>query len=173
MSEAADAALSAKDALSAEDLMKRMYDELKPFVEVHAKGHLSVARDPLEIIELLGTGPGTFRVILNWAGERLAPGTHRDSGVVVHEFTVTVSHNRGLSILPGQSAFVLARGEGKTLVALNAIVREKMRGLRFPDGVTDQILTYQGTEPIVADEKPIDAFTQTWNLTAILPPATP
>ena len=170
----ADPTLEPRDALSAQDLLKRLYTELWPFVEVHAKGHLSIARDPYEVIELLGQAPGSFRVILNWTGEHLAPDTNRDTGVVVHEFQVTVSHNRGLSIISGASAFIPDRpGEDKTLVALTVIVRDKLRGLRFPGGVTDEVLTYVGTEPVAVDKTPLDAFTQTWTLMAILPPQNP
>lgn len=154
--------------LAAEDLMQRIYEHLTPFVQTAEKGFLSIARDPLEIIEQLGQAPGRFRVILNWAGEKPVEGTHRDTGVVVHEFNVVVSHNRGLGIIKGGNLF-LARGDDKPLITLCGNVRDLLRSLRFPARVTDEILTYAGTDPVAVDGTQIDAFNQTWRLTAALP----
>jgi len=164
------ATLHAKDALTAGQLLQRMYDHLKPYVELAQRGHLSVARDPYEVVEQLGQAPGSFRCILLWSGEKMTDGTNRDSGIVTHEFLVTVSHNRGLSLISGASAFLPRNNDTAPLVTLHAAVRDKLRGMRFDDGVTDRILTYRGCDPVALDGKPIDAFTQTWNLTAILPP---
>ena len=84
--------MSAPLALTAEDLLKQIHAHLTPFVEVAQKGYLSIARDPLEITELLGEAPGRFRAILNWAGEKTT-GDHR-SGIVTHEFTIVVSQSQ-------------------------------------------------------------------------------
>jgi hypothetical protein len=158
--------------MAAQDLMQMIFEQLKPFVEIAEKGYLSIARDPLDIIEQLGEAPGRFRVILNWAGEKKAPNTHRDSGIVVHDFQVVVSANRGLHILKGANLFLPRASQGtKPLIQQVGEMRELMRQLRFPDGITSQILDYQGTEPVAVDGTQIDAFTQTWQLTATLPSA--
>jgi len=155
-------------ALAAEDIMRSIYEALVPFVETAQKGHLSIARDPLEIIEQLGQAPGRFRAILSWGGEK--PEGHRASGIVTHTLQLVVSHNRGLSILKGENLF-LARGDDASLVRLCGQIRELMRALRFPAKITDERLTYAGTEPVAVDGTQIDAFTQTWTLRATLPPA--
>jgi hypothetical protein len=153
-------------ALSAQEIMQRIYDSLKPVVEQNLKGHLSIARDPLEVIEQLGQSPGSFRAILNWAGE--APTGHKDSGIVIHSIQITVSHNRGLSIIRGSNLF-LGRGDNPALVVLSDQVRRLMRRLRFPNQVTSVTLEYGGTDPVGVDGSMIDAFTQTWRLTAAVP----
>jgi len=152
--------------LSAQHLMRQIHEALTPFVETAKKGYLSIARDPLEIIEQLGQAPGRFRAILSWGGEK--PEGHRASGIVTHTFLIVVSHNRGLSILKGENLF-LARGDDDSLVVLNAEVRDLLRALRFPNLITDRTLTYGGTEPVAVDGTQIDAFTQTWTLRATLP----
>lgn len=157
-------------ALAAEDLMKQIHEHLVPFVETASKGYLSIARDPLEIIEQLGQAPGRFRCILHWAGEAPAPDTHKDSGIVTHTFQIIVSHNRGLSIVKGANLF-LARGNDKPLMTLCGDVRDLLRTLRFPKDVTSVTLAYAGTEPVAVDGTQIDAYTQTWQLTAALPSA--
>lgn len=155
-------------ALPAEDLLKLIEAHLRQFVEVAEKGYLSIARDPLEIIEQLGQAPGRFRTILNWAGE--SPQGHKTSGIVRHTFQVIVSHNRGLSIIKGLN-LTTGRAGDKPLITLCGNVRDLLRTLRFPDGVTSISLEYGGTEPIAVDGTQIDAFTQTWTLIAALPAA--
>ena len=155
-------------ALTAQDIMRQIHEALTPFVETAKKGYLSIARDPFEIIEQLGQAPGRFRAILSWGGEKLEG--HRASGIVTHTLQVVVSHNRGLSILKGENLF-LARGDDDSLVQLNGEVRDLLRGLRFPVKITDERLTYAGTEPVAVDGTQLDAFTQTWTIRATLPPA--
>jgi hypothetical protein len=160
--------------LTIEELMQRIYGALKPFVEEHARGHLSIARDPYEMLELLGQAPGSFHCMLLWTGDKAFG--DRYSGIVNHEFHVTVSHNRGLSLLRGESMYLgnVPRGhDDKPLVALLAIVRDKLWAMEFPDRVTDRKLIYVGTDPVVIDNTPIDAFTMTWTLRAVLPPPQP
>jgi hypothetical protein len=161
--------VQAQDALSAEDLSKQIFQALEPYVVINQGGHLSVARDPLDIIELLGEGAGTFRVIIAWNGEK--PQGHKYSGIVEHEWRVVISQNRGLPHLSGSGLF-LGRNDGApTLVAQASRVRELLRSLRFPDRITEKILTYAGTEADAVNGQLIDSFTQTWRLIAALPPA--
>lgn len=148
--------------------MKIMHGHLKNPVEIGMSGALSTARDPAEVIEQLSLAPGKFRVILNWAGE--LPEGHRASGIVEHTFEVTVSHNRGLLLMKGLNVFE-PRGDQKPLMTLSGMVRDHLRTLCFPNGVTNVTLTYGGTVPVQVDGTNIDAFTQTWRLKASLPAA--
>lgn len=162
--------ISASDALSAEDIMKRFFEALEPFVVTASSGHLSVARDPVEVLELLGQAPGSFRVILAWWGEK--PTGSKYSGIVEHEIHVIVSQNRGLPLLKGANLFLSAANPGDpTLTNLVGQVRDLLRGLEFPDKITEKVLTYAGCDPVAVDGTAIDAYTLVFRLIAALPPS--
>lgn len=170
MSDQTSPTLTAADALSAEQLSLIIFEALKPYVEISQKGRLSVARDPLDIIELLGEGPGTFRVIIAWSGEK--PQGNKYSGIVEHEWRVVVSANRGLPLLTGSNLFLpRSTTTGPTLIEWHSRVRDILRQLQFPDRITEKVLTYAGAEPDAINGQLIDSYTQTWRLIAALPPA--
>lgn len=137
------------DALNNKELFAKIVADLKPYVTATLYGFLSVARDPFEVIELLGEAPGRFRVILAWDGEDQA-GISARSGVVNHKFRIVVSHNRGLSILRGENRTV-ARGEDKPLMELANLVRDRARSIALPNNETGRVLEYKGCEPIRAE----------------------
>lgn len=158
-------------ALNAKDLFALLVADLRPYVTDTLMGIFSVARDPFEVIELLGEAPGRFRVIFSWEGEE-SIGTRPQSGVVKHRFKVVVSHNRGLSILRGENRTV-ARGEDKPLMELAQLVRDRLRSALLPDGATGIQLEYGGCEPIRAETTQglaaqLDAFELTFRLVAAL-----
>jgi len=158
-------------ALNAKDLFALLVADLAPYVKDTLHGLFSVARDPFEVIELLGEAPGRFRVILSWEGEEPV-GTRPQSGIVRHRLKAVVSHNRGLSILRGENRTV-ARGEDAPLMELAQLVRDRLRSALLPEGDTAHQLEYAGTEPIRAETTQglaaqLDAFEINFRLLAAL-----
>lgn len=158
-------------ALNAHHLFALLVADLEEYVVDALHGIFSVARDPFEVIELLGEAPGKFRVILAWEGEE-SIGTRPQSGIVKHRFKVVVSHNRGLSILRGENRTV-ARGDDPPLMELAQLVRDHLRSALLPDGETGIQLEYAGCDPIRAETTQglaaqLDAFELTFRLPAAL-----
>ncbi len=156
--------------LQTHELFKLIADDLTAFAPA-VKGVFSRARDPFEVIELLGESPGKFRVILLWTGEDIA-GDSRRSGVVETKFSVTVSHNRGLGIVQGGNLTV-GRGTEPPLQELLGLVRERLRSLVLPDVTTARLLEYIGCEPVKYEGAPLDAYELRFATFAALPFAEP
>lgn len=158
-------------ALNAEELFALIKGDLKPYVEGTLSGIFSEARDPFEVIELLGEAPGRFRVILAWDGENPAAGTLPISGIGTHKLKVVVSHNRGLSILRGVSLHAAEAGR-PSLMTLTRQVRDRLRTLLFSPSDTSRRLAYQGATPIRAEIEgkatQLDAYELNFELTAAL-----
>lgn len=158
-------------ALNAKDVFSLLAADLGSYVRETLNGIFSVARDPFEVIELLGEAPGRFRVILSWEGEEPA-GTSPRSGIVKHKLKAVVSHNRGLSILRGENRTV-ARGEDKPLLEIASLVRDRLRTSRLPNTDTGRELEYRGCAPIRAETAQglaaqLDAYELTFELVASL-----
>lgn len=157
--------------MNAEALFTFIEADLRPYVEGFLKGHLSIAKDPFEVTELLGEGPGRFRVILAWDGEEIVGESGSRSGIVAHRIRAVVSHNRGLSVLKGEN-IAIKRGNDRSLMALTTLVRDRLRTLTLPAPATSRVLEYQGSDPVSVDADgkvaKLDAFETRWRVYAAM-----
>lgn len=158
--------MSTQPALNDEQLFAALAEQLEPAAKALGANYSS-AQDPFQVMELLGQGPGTFRVILHDEGEARA-GDRDPTAVVLRTYKVTVSSNRGLPLLAGQP---VVRGDAATPSLLSRVsaVRDAMRAFRFPPGITSERLSYQGRNTVVYEGARLDAYELTFTLLAALP----
>lgn len=151
-----------------EALFASIADQLEPAV-ASLGGVFSRAQDPFQVMELLGQGPGMRRVILHDDGEDKA-GDRDPCAVALHRYKVTVSGNRGMFGLLGQSVTL---GDAKTssLLAFVSAVRDALRGFTFPPGLTSERLFYQGRNTVSYEGARLDAYELSFTLFAALPAA--
>lgn len=131
-----------------------------------AGSQFSRARDPFEVIELLGNGPATFRTVLLWMGDEPA-GESRSPSIVKSKFVVTISTNRGLHVTPGAS-LSLPRGQ-MSLMDYAEDVRIILRHHTELGEDTSKILTYEGCEPVRFEGAALDAYELNFSLNTALP----
>ena len=157
--------------LTTDQLLRFIRDSIKPWVAAR-RGAVSIAADPWNVLEILGTRPGGFRVVVLWAGDKKR-GEHEEAGVVDHNVQIVTSMGRALTREPGQHLADGASG-AEPLYKLIGELRETLRGLQFPDGVTEGALNYLGTDSFTTPEGlAIDAYVSTFQLGAYLPQPTP
>ena len=158
-------------ALSTDELLRFIRDSIGPWVAAR-RGTLSIAADPWNVLEILGTRPGGFRVVVLWAGDKKR-GEHEEAGVVDHSFQIVTGMGRALTREPGLHLADGASG-AEPLYKLIGELREVLRGLQFPDGVTEGALNYLGTDSFTTPEGlAIDSYVSTFQLGAYLPEPTP
>lgn len=122
----------------------------------YAGGQFSRARDPFEVLELLGNGPGKFRVILMWQGDEPA-GDQPTSGIVETRFVVTVSSNRGLPALLGGNLTAPPTGDVSLMDWVND-VSCLLRALNIADTGTSHKLRYGGCAAVEYEGARLDAY---------------
>lgn len=121
------------------------------------KALFSRARDPFEILELLGNSPGSYRVIACWMGEKPA-GDSAHSGIVESEFIVTVSANRGMPAVFGAQLSVARAAGEEPLWEKVCKVRNHLRAFTFTGTGTEGRLRYGGTTPVAYEGARLDAY---------------
>lgn len=152
--------------LSPADLLLLLEARLKPWAAAR-KGLISIAGDPGDLLEALGEGPKTFRVVLNWAGDDDQTG-QEEAGIVTNRIEVWLIKSKGLRLKPGDH---LVRGAAPFLQLLSDL-RAWLRAMEFPDDVTDNTLLYKGAqqfEPELALVLPTTGYKLTFELTTVVP----
>jgi hypothetical protein len=155
--------------LSPAAVLNHLRAELKPWAEsAGVRAQLSIARDPFEVIEVLGANPPGLQIVLIWEGDEDFLNIP-EAGIIRHRLAVVVSMNRGLRLWRGEN-LATAYGNQPALLERVDEVRQRCRLLRFPPEVTDQILLYKGADPeVTPDGLPLDAYRLRFHLTAALP----
>lgn len=112
------------------------------------KGKVVVARDPLEVIEILAAGPGGLLAILNDEGddEVDAAGENQIAGQLIG---VTVGMPLGLNAEKGRLLYKSV-GERRNLARLRSECRARVLSLTLPaDGEdVDLHFRYRGCQPV-------------------------
>jgi hypothetical protein len=152
--------------ISPAGLLLLLEARLAPFCAAR-KGLLSLAGDPGDLMEALGEGPKTFRVVLNWAGDDDQTG-QAEVGIVTNKLEVWLIKAKGLRLKPGDH---LVRGAAPFLSLLSDL-RAWLRAMEWPADVTDQTLLYRGAqqfEPELALLLPTTGYKLTFELTTVVP----
>ena len=154
-------------------------DDLQPWI-ADRKGYLSVAGDVGELIEYLADKPRTFRVVLNYAGDRNRVdegGEEAAIGDVTWE--VFLVKAKGLRLVPGDHLIEPA-GDGSGDVAFLKLVsdlRDRVRSITWPcdpDGSQGGGVTYghalykEGAWVDLGKDAEVVAFRLTFDLIAVL-----
>jgi hypothetical protein len=121
------------------------------------KGRVEIAEDPVHLLGLLATSPGSFRAVVMFDSEEKR-GEFEESGGVDRKFIVVVSKGRGFTLQPGD-ALVRGSAGSKPLFNLVEEGREVVRGLRFTDeGALEAIPDYKATRRVQLEESTVDAY---------------
>ena len=124
------------------------------------KGRACVATDPLNVLEILATGPRGLVVIVGYGGgEQLGDQGDPDAALSAETLEVTVGHALGLEVDQGIS--LLQNRHGRTsLLRLLSLCRARVLSMRFADGgESDTGLAYAGTEAVtLQDGFPLAAY---------------
>lgn len=107
---------------------------LRPGIEAQ-KGVLTLSGDINHYVELLGTGPQSWRAIIGFEGED-AFGSEgaRQGGLVEGTFLFTVQHNRGMAIDVGGTIY---KGDRAPILFLSDTVNTAVRSCQFAADLTD------------------------------------
>ncbi len=149
-------------------LLKAVYDDLKPWI-TERKGAISLAGDPNEVIDALMDGPKSFRVVLNWAGDKDQTG-QPFVGIVDHSLEVYLIKSKGLRLNPGE-LLIAGPVDNPPFLRLLSDLRSRLRSWTYPVDDTNQYLLYKGTDqldPVHLAQLPTTGFKMTFELTAAI-----
>lgn len=136
-----------------------------------SKGRVEIAADPVHLLGLLGTSPGSPRCVVMFDGEDKR-GDFEESGAVDRKFLVVVSRGRGFTLNPGDALTEGSAG-GKPLYDLIEEGRETVRGLRFTaEGALETLPDYKGTRRLQVEEATVDAYQIEFTTGLLLPAQT-
>jgi hypothetical protein len=108
-------------------LLRLTDDALRPLIEADG-GSLSVCSSPAHLLEILGNGPGRYRVLLLWEGSTALPDT-RGCGQT-GKIQVIVEAHRGLPAAGGRDAYRDRAGETPLLDRAETVC-ELVRAIEF------------------------------------------
>jgi hypothetical protein len=148
------------DGLSPADILGTLQTYLTAFLATQ-KGKVSVADDAWNALELLANSPGTFLVILHWAGDTADPEDGDLDGIVDSHIEVIVRQSKRPVAAPGKD--LVADGPLQpSFYKLMSQVRAKVRAWRATAGDTTNFgqYFYKGAEYLLhpADGLPLRAI---------------
>ena len=138
------------------------------------KAKTSVARDPFEVIELLGADTPGLRLVVHWAGDDPLGEEMAQAPLVTHVLEIVLGLNLGLTATPDR-ALVSGSSGRPALYQLISDLRVAVLAVEFPSVATESYLEYAGTKPLVTPEGvPLAAYTLRFTLDAAIqtPPST-
>ena len=141
-------------------------EQLAPWA-IEFKGRVEIAADPLHVLGLISTAPGSPRLVLMFEGEEKR-GEYEETGKVDRKFIVVVSRGRGLQLQPGENLITGSAG-GQPLYDLIEQAREMVRGLVFDRETTDGIPDYTATSRLKLEDSTVDAYQIEFSIGVQLP----
>jgi len=142
------------------------------------KGNVSVARDPIDVLSLLVTGPRGFILVLHYAGGTLrsdiaadeSSGTDAETVNAVGDerFEIAIGQAMGLSAGKDMNIFAAIADRPALMRRVNDL-RARVTALLFPDdGSTLRRFRWTGTDPLMLpDGTPLAAYKLTFVITAV------
>jgi hypothetical protein len=133
----------------------------------HAK--ISIARDPFEVLELLGADTPGLRLVVHWAGDEPLGDQMEQAPQVTTTLEVVLGLNLGLTAMPDRQ--LLTGGASRpALYQLISDLRVAVLAVQFPNLATTDFLAYAGTRPLASpDGVPLAAYTSRFLLESVLP----
>lgn len=146
--------------------LKFIKEKLKPWTD-EVKGRVEIAADPVHVLGLLATSPGSPRVVILFDGEEKR-GEYEELGRVDRKFLVIVSRGRGFKLEPGDALTDGAAG-GRPLFQLVEEGREMVRAIVFDRETTEGIPNYTATRRLQLEEQTVDAYQIEFSIGTQLP----
>ena len=153
--------------LRPDQIVAALVNGLSPWAKKQ-KARVSVARDPFEVIELLGADTPGLRLVVHWAGDDPL------GEQMAHVLEIVLGLNLGLTATPDK-ALVSGSAGRPALYQLISDLRVAVLAVEFPSLATESYLEYAGTKPLVTPEGvPLAAYTLRFTLDAAIqtPPST-
>jgi hypothetical protein len=142
-------------------------NDLKKWVE-DRKGYLSIAGDVGELLEFLTDKPRTFRVVLNYAGDknRVEEGGE-EAAIGDVSFEVFLVKSKGLRLTPGEHLIQAAGGDDVAFLKLVSDLRDRVRSITWPSDITYQHSLYkEGAWVDLGSQSEVVAYRLTFELIA-------
>lgn len=160
----------ASHAYTPDTLLLELHEDLSAFMASN-RGHLSVAAEMYDFLQILTESPAGWRVVLLWEGEENL-GDNAESGCFPSQkFSLGVTANLGLTVSP-EIGLIKPSASRPALLQLVAAVRDWTRGHVFREGVSTKYPLYKGADPVVLpDGMPLKAYRLRFELTTVLPVA--
>jgi hypothetical protein len=149
------------------DVLQILWKDLQSWIATK-KGSVSIARDPLDVYELLGaTGMNATRLVLHWAGENEFAGNILQP-LVSHQVEVFVQMNLGLTAQK-DGGLLDPQGSRPALLDLVQQTRTRVLELKFPAEITRKYFNYVGCDPVVTPSGfPLAAYKLKFKLDAAI-----
>lgn len=158
--------------LEPDELLNLLHTDLTPWM-LEAKGHLSVAADPWNFLELLAEKPTGWRGVLHWDGDDNRQDTPQQGCLLENRFSFGVTCQKGLTLAPETKLFRPGPDGAPALLRLVAAARLRIRSYAFPGGVSFRYVNYRGADPVtLPDGTPLMGYRLRFQLTAIPEPIT-
>ena len=157
-----------------DDILARVERWLAPVVKKKG-GNLSVASDPWNFLEKLALSPTGFLCVLHWNGDSNTSENTAEAGTFLDNvIEIGISTNLGLTIDPEAGLYKPRSNNAVPLLRLVGELRDHVRGLLFPDGTTNRVLTLRGTVPVTmptpTGNVPLAAYKLTFGIITAPPP---
>jgi hypothetical protein len=131
--------------MSPDRIVQWLRNDLEPWCHKR-RGHVSIAGDPGNLLDLLAEQPHGFRVIIAWAGDDDQTGME-EAGIVENHVEVWLCKAKGLKMTPGES-LVKGTERDPAFLLLLSDLRVRLRSLAFPhDETTYGRMLYKGCKP--------------------------
>lgn len=151
-------------SLKIDQIVRAFHDDLASWLK-EQKGVLSIARDPIEPLEILTQSPEKFIVVLLWNGDDQL-GDEAAQPLASNSIEVYVGRGLGLAAMP-QQAVVFNRAGSSSLLRLVNDVRARVLSLAFPEDETMETPGYAGCVPVtLPNNVPLAAYKFTVRLQA-------
>ncbi len=149
-------------------IVRAILNGLTPWATLH-KAKPLVARDPFEVLELLGADPPGLRLVVHWAGDEPLGEQMEQAPLVTTTLDIVLGLNLGLTATPDKQ--LLTGGALRpALYQLISDLRVAVLAIQFPNLATTDFLSYAGTRPLAApDGVPLAAYTSRFTLNSVLP----
>jgi hypothetical protein len=154
--------------LRPDQIVTAIVNGLTPWAGAH-KARISIARDPFEVLELLGADTPGLRLVVHWGGDDPLGDQMQQAPLVTTTLEIIVGLNLGLTATPDKQ-LLTGSASRPALYQLISDLRAAVLAIQFPNLSTTGFLSYAGTHAMTApDGIPLAAYSSRYTLEGALP----
>jgi hypothetical protein len=154
--------------LRPDQIVTAIVNGLTPWAASH-KAKISIARDPYEVLELLGADTPGLRLVVHWGGDEPLGDQMPQEPAVTTTLEVILGLNLGLTATPDKM-LLTGSATRPALYQLISDLRAAVLAITFPNLATSDFLSYAGTRPLTApDGVPLAAYSSRYTLDGSVP----